>query len=270
MSGVILDMMEIEEIGEDGLTFETFDIPTDIRHQQLLDICTSELFDSFEQAIITSDALNNAGLAHSTSSFGNSMVHIGPRDVTSGFDPFTENNLPSWVPEKNMAPELTTMANSRPWGSIVDEDDQHQESHSDEQIPPAFNGDRFSPSRATQTERGVNNQLLNMNGGFNDKDSSGCLPGLAQPNDINRKRIQDKTKLASEKFRAKVRVETRDLEDEEQAMMEVNRDLVNCVADLRYEIYKLKTQLLQHGLCDDDPIQNYISNEAKRFVDGLP
>ncbi|KAH7175160.1 uncharacterized protein B0J16DRAFT_405280 [Fusarium flagelliforme] len=66
---------------------------------------------------------------------------------------------------------------------------------------------------------------------------------LAQQNSDRIERIQERNRTAANKLRVKKREEQQDLE-------RIQRDLSTCVADLTFEVYELKMQLLQHSECN--------------------
>lgn len=80
------------------------------------------------------------------------------------------------------------------------------------------------------------------------------------------KRVQERNRVASNKFRTKKREDAKKLKTDEEDMERVNRDLSSCVADLTQEVYQLKMRLLQHTDCDCALIQNYIASEAQRYI----
>lgn len=89
------------------------------------------------------------------------------------------------------------------------------------------------------------------------------------PKDPRRRRILERNRIAATKCRLRKRDEASALASREQAMEDQNRYLSNCFDSLTAEIYHLKTQLLRHTDCNCVLIQRYISNEAKKSVDGL-
>ncbi|CEI66695.1 unnamed protein product [Fusarium venenatum] len=89
------------------------------------------------------------------------------------------------------------------------------------------------------------------------------------PRDPRRRRILERNRIAATKCRLRKRDEASALASQEQAMEDQNRYLSSCFDSLTAEIYHLKTQLLQHTDCNCILIQKYISNEAKKTVDGL-
>ncbi|KAM6513976.1 hypothetical protein FALCPG4_015161 [Fusarium falciforme] len=88
-------------------------------------------------------------------------------------------------------------------------------------------------------------------------------------NDDYTRKVQEKNRIASNKLRAKKREDERRLESEEEDMERINRDLSTCVTDLTLQVHDLKMKLLQHTDCDCALIQEYISNEAHRYIQDL-
>ncbi|KAM0415625.1 hypothetical protein ACHAPD_006827 [Fusarium lateritium] len=87
--------------------------------------------------------------------------------------------------------------------------------------------------------------------------------------DEDSKKVQERNRIASNKFRFKKREAAKRLRAEEQDMERANRDLSSCVFDLTMEVYDLKMRLLQHTDCDCYLIQDYIANEAHRYSQDL-
>ncbi|KAH7242955.1 hypothetical protein FSOLCH5_006589 [Fusarium solani] len=94
-------------------------------------------------------------------------------------------------------------------------------------------------------------------------------PCPQQATDGHSKRVQERNRVASNKFRVKKREDARRLKADEEDMERTNRDLSSCVADLTLEVYQLKIRLLQHTDCDCSLIQSYIANEANRYIKDL-
>lgn len=82
-------------------------------------------------------------------------------------------------------------------------------------------------------------------------------------------KIQERNRVASNKFRVKKREDAKQLKVDEYNMKEVHRDLSGCVADLTLEVYNLKMRLLQHTDCNCHLIQEYIANEAQLYIKDL-
>ncbi|KAF4331517.1 transcription factor atf21 [Fusarium beomiforme] len=83
------------------------------------------------------------------------------------------------------------------------------------------------------------------------------------------KKVQERNRIASNKFRVKKREDAKKLREDEQDMERVHRDLSTCVSDLTMQVYELKMKLLQHTDCECHLIQNYIASEAQRYIQDL-
>lgn len=90
-----------------------------------------------------------------------------------------------------------------------------------------------------------------------------------QVEDKYSRRVQERNRVASNKFRIKKREDAKRLKADEEDMERINRDLSSCVADLTLEVYQLKIRLLQHTDCSCSLIQSYIANEAQRYIQDL-
>ncbi|KAI8687488.1 hypothetical protein NCS55_00000300 [Fusarium keratoplasticum] len=82
-------------------------------------------------------------------------------------------------------------------------------------------------------------------------------------------RIQERNRIASNKFRVKKREDAKKLKSHKEYMQRINRELSSCVANLTLEVYNLKMRLLQHTDCDCALIQDYIANEAHHYIHDL-
>jgi hypothetical protein len=89
-----------------------------------------------------------------------------------------------------------------------------------------------------------------------------------EPDDPTR-RVQERNRVASNKFRVKKREDAKRLRVDEKDMERTNRDLTVTVSDLTLQVYELKMKLLQHTDCECHLIQNYITNEAHRYIQDL-
>ncbi|KAF5020023.1 hypothetical protein F66182_7959 [Fusarium sp. NRRL 66182] len=83
------------------------------------------------------------------------------------------------------------------------------------------------------------------------------------------RRVQERNRIASNKFRIKKRADAIKLRADEEDMEQANRDLSHCVSDLTQQVYELKMRLLQHTDCGCHLIQDYIANEAHKFIKDL-
>jgi hypothetical protein len=88
-------------------------------------------------------------------------------------------------------------------------------------------------------------------------------------NDDYTRKVQERNRIASNKYRAKKRENERKLESEEEDMERINRDLSTRVTDLTLQVHNLKMKLLQHTDCDCALIREYIANEAHRYIQAL-
>ncbi|KAG5745664.1 hypothetical protein H9Q70_011634 [Fusarium xylarioides] len=80
------------------------------------------------------------------------------------------------------------------------------------------------------------------------------------------KKVRERNKRAATKVRIKQREQEKNLESAEKSLQETNHRLMECVKELTHQVHDLKMQLLQHGTCDCTLIQEYIGNEANRYV----
>ncbi|KAF4473217.1 Transcription factor atf21 [Fusarium agapanthi] len=87
--------------------------------------------------------------------------------------------------------------------------------------------------------------------------------------DEHSKKVQERNRIASNKFRVKKREDTKKLRADEEDMERANRDLSSCVSELTMQVYELKMKLLQHTDCKCHLIQDYIANEAHRYIQDL-
>ncbi|RKL39333.1 hypothetical protein BFJ72_g6805 [Fusarium proliferatum] len=80
------------------------------------------------------------------------------------------------------------------------------------------------------------------------------------------KKVRERNKRAATKVRLKQRETEKNLASAEKGLQQANQRLVDCVKGLNNQVHGLKMQLLQHGTCDCALIQEYIGNEANRYV----
>ncbi|KKY36559.1 putative transcription factor atf21 [Diaporthe ampelina] len=73
---------------------------------------------------------------------------------------------------------------------------------------------------------------------------------------------------AANRCRAKGKVAVAELEATERAMSTEHEALARTARSLRDEVLALKNQLLMHGNCDDDVIQQYLANSARMVGSG--
>lgn len=74
---------------------------------------------------------------------------------------------------------------------------------------------------------------------------------------------------AANRCRAKSKVAAAELEATERAMGAEHEALTRTARSLREEVLSLKNQLLMHGNCDDDLIQQYLANSARLVGSGV-
>lgn len=94
-------------------------------------------------------------------------------------------------------------------------------------------------------------------------------PEPGEGHDDYSKKVQERNRIASNKFRVKKREDAKRLRADEEDMERANRDLAACVSELTLQVYELKMHLLQHTDCDCHLIQDYIANEAHRYIHDL-
>ncbi|KAH7142243.1 hypothetical protein DER46DRAFT_517931 [Fusarium sp. MPI-SDFR-AT-0072] len=92
------------------------------------------------------------------------------------------------------------------------------------------------------------------------------LSSLQYKNDEYTNNAQERNRRASNKFRVRKREDERKLKSAKKDMEQINRDLSTCATDLTLQVYNLKMKLLQHTDCDCALIQEYIANEAHRYI----
>ncbi|KAF4947295.1 hypothetical protein FSARC_14012 [Fusarium sarcochroum] len=95
------------------------------------------------------------------------------------------------------------------------------------------------------------------------------LSSLQHVNNEHTRKHQERNRRATNKFRNRKREDQRNLESAEKDMEQVNRDLSTCATDLKNQVYNLKMKLLQHTDCDCTLIQEYIANNANRYIQTL-
>ncbi|KAF5666645.1 hypothetical protein FHETE_6144 [Fusarium heterosporum] len=82
-------------------------------------------------------------------------------------------------------------------------------------------------------------------------------------------RVQERNRVASNKFRVKKREDAKRLRIDEKEVEQTNQNLSVTVSDLTLQVYELKMKLLQHTDCNCHLIQNFIANEAHRYIQDL-
>jgi hypothetical protein len=88
-------------------------------------------------------------------------------------------------------------------------------------------------------------------------------------NNVYTGNVKERNRIASNKFRVRKQEDERRLKSAEKDMEQINRDLSTCAKDLTLQVCDLKMKLLQHTDCDCALIQEYIANEAHRYIQDL-
>ncbi|EGU86543.1 hypothetical protein HZS61_011432 [Fusarium oxysporum f. sp. conglutinans] len=88
-------------------------------------------------------------------------------------------------------------------------------------------------------------------------------------NNMYTRKVQERNRMASNKFRARKKEDEKELKSAEKDMVQINRDLTNCATNLTLQVYNLKMKLLEHTDCDCTLIQEYIAHEAHRYIQDL-
>jgi hypothetical protein len=106
-------------------------------------------------------------------------------------------------------------------------------------------------------------------GGSINKAAERNISSLQHINNERTRKHQERNRRASNKVHIRKREEQRNLESAEKVLELINRDLSTCATDLNSQVYDLKMKLLQHTDCDCALIQEYIANEAHRYIQDL-
>lgn len=99
--------------------------------------------------------------------------------------------------------------------------------------------------------------------------SPGDKPSADDMPKVKEDMYQERSRMASNKFRARKRSEIAQLESEEYTIEDANRNLRSMLDSLTSEILSLKMQILQHTNCNCELIQEYINKEALNFVQNM-
>jgi hypothetical protein len=94
-------------------------------------------------------------------------------------------------------------------------------------------------------------------------------PQLDDELDKYSKRIQERNRVTSNKFRIRKREDVKKLRAEEENMEQTNHKLLSSVSDLTQQVHELRMKILQHTDCDCYLIQEYIAKEANRYIRDL-
>lgn len=76
---------------------------------------------------------------------------------------------------------------------------------------------------------------------------------------------RERNRIAAHKCRQKNKQSVQELQQQERDLAEKNKVLAAHVGHLKDEVLGLKTEILNHGNCDDELIQNYIAKSAKKL-----
>lgn len=92
--------------------------------------------------------------------------------------------------------------------------------------------------------------------------NSKASPASSDASDGRRRR----NRIAATKSRRRKRQAEDKLTDQENILRSRNRQLAANAAELRDQVLELKSEILSHGACDSQLINDYLANEAKRFL----
>ena len=76
---------------------------------------------------------------------------------------------------------------------------------------------------------------------------------------------RERNRIAAHKCRQKNKLNIQALQEQERHLTEQNRFLSEHAHLLKNEVLGLRTEILNHGNCDDELIQNYIADTAKKL-----
>ena len=89
-----------------------------------------------------------------------------------------------------------------------------------------------------------------------------------KPEDVKRSKFLERNRVAASKCRQKKKEWTQNLETRARELQKNNNVLRMNVESLRQEILFLKGEMLKHGSCDCDQIQEFVKSGASTFLDG--
>jgi molecular chaperone GrpE (heat shock protein) len=84
-----------------------------------------------------------------------------------------------------------------------------------------------------------------------------------------KEQVKQRNRVAASKCRQKKRTKADELKEQSSSLEADNNNLHNEYERLRKEIGQVKSDLMHHTECNDDNINQWISNEAKTYVDKL-
>ncbi|EXK24115.1 hypothetical protein FOMG_19144 [Fusarium oxysporum f. sp. melonis 26406] len=153
--------------------------------------------------------------------------------------------------------------------SSTQSDDQKRKPNHAERDPTKSSGrDSTKKTKAKEKAAAEVHENTKKRGSTNDA----AVTNLSSPhfkNNANTRKVQERNRIASNKFRIRKQEDERKLKSAEKDMEQINRDLLTCATDLTLQVYNLKMKLLQHTDCDCALIQEYIANEAHRYIQDL-
>ncbi|KAF4981970.1 hypothetical protein FZEAL_2316 [Fusarium zealandicum] len=192
---------------------------------------------------------------------------------TAGFDPSQSQYYPepstSESTHESTHPEcspISTTTSDRRASSSYGEKQKRKQITKDQTPAKAS---RRTSTRKRGSKVDVKNEIEDENERAPRRSQASVAATLASPDqegDEFTRRLQERNRIASNKFRVRKREDAKRLRSDEEDMERINRDLSKCAADLTLQVYQLKMRLLQHTDCNCTLIQNYIANEANRYV----
>ncbi|RSL59683.1 hypothetical protein CEP54_007151 [Fusarium duplospermum] len=182
-----------------------------------------------------------------------------------GFSSMQEYPAPSASDSSYLEPSPSV--SSRRSSASAQQDDKRRKQSTSERAAPK----PTKRSSSTRKNKPQNTAVETKKDSKSRKVQQSKTTNGSSPEDVDEysKRVQERNRVASNKFRIKKREDAKKLKTDEEDMERINRDLSSCVADLTLEVYQLKMRLLQHTDCDCALIQNYIANEAQRYIRNL-
>lgn len=143
---------------------------------------------------------------------------------------------------------------------------QKRKRNATERAPAKRSG--YASSKKAKAKTAAGEVRNTRKGGSTNKAAETNLSLLQFKNDEYTK-VEERNRTASNKFRRRKQEDEKKLESAEKTIEQINRDLSTCVTNLTLQVYNLKMKLLQHTDCDCALIQEYIANEAHRYIQDL-
>ena len=91
---------------------------------------------------------------------------------------------------------------------------------------------------------------------------------LAAEEELKRNKFLERNRMAASKCRQKKKEYVSDLEDQKEGLEVYHANLQREYQGLLGEVSLMKNQLMQHATCNDPKIDQWIDNEARKFVHG--